>query len=123
MVDVRTLLSWQRIRVTGHSMTPSLLPGDWLLVRHGARVRPGAIVLGRFRARPELLVVKRVLAPAADGWWLGSDNPRAGSDSRQHGVADVPAVAVRLWPRGAGRPPGSARWWGCPIPLPPPDGL
>src|SRR5581483_3347043 len=81
--SMQALLSWQRIRITGHSMTPTLLPGDLVLVRHGARVRPGAVVLASFRSRPELLVIKRAVRAEAGGWLLASDNPRAGSDSRQ----------------------------------------
>src|SRR4051794_2146276 len=54
--SVQALLSWQRIRITGHSMTPTLLPGDLVLVRHGAPVRPGALVLARFHSQPEPLV-------------------------------------------------------------------
>lgn len=98
-------------------MLPTLLPGDWLLVRHGAPVRPGAIVLARFRRRPDLLVVKRAVAEQDGGWLLASDNAGQGSDSRQYGVADVLAPAVRVWHRG-GPPVGSRwraatrRWWG-----------
>lgn len=122
---MQTLLRWQRIRITGYSMTPTLLPGDLVLVRHGAPVRSGAIVLARFRSRPELLVIKRAVRPAPDGWLLASDNARAGSDSRQYGVAEVAAVAVRIWRLGVGRPP--ERWWrrwlGAAVPAPPPDDL
>lgn len=122
---MQALLSWQRIRITGHSMTPTLLPGDLVLVRHGAPVRPGALVLARFDSQPELLVLKRALRPASGGWLLASDNARAGSDSRQHGVATVAAVVVRIWHRGAGRPAesGVRRWLGWPVPAAPPDGL
>ncbi|MGI8667656.1 MAG: S24 family peptidase [Jatrophihabitans sp.] len=108
------LIPWQRVRVEGQSMTPTLLAGDWLLVLHGGRVRPGAIVLARFRSRPELAVVKRARAEQDGGWLLVSDNDRAGADSRQHGVADVQAVVVWLWPRGACRRGDSLalRWTG-----------
>jgi phage repressor protein C with HTH and peptisase S24 domain len=122
---MQALLSWQRIRITGHSMTPTLLPGDLVLVRHGKPVRPDAIVLARFRAEPELPVIKRAVRPDAGGWLVASDNARAGSDSRQHGAAEVAAVAIRIWHRGAGRPaePRWRRWLGWPVPAPPPDGL
>jgi phage repressor protein C with HTH and peptisase S24 domain len=122
---MQALLSWQRIRITGQSMTPTLLAGDLVLVRHGAPVRPGVIVLARFVSRPELLVIKRAVQPAAGGWLLASDNPRAGSDSRQYGVAEVLAVAVRIWHRGPGRSsdPRVRRWLGWPVGSPPPDGL
>ncbi len=100
-------------------MTPTLLPGDWLLVRHSARVRPGALVLARFRRRPDLLVIKRAVAEQDGGWLLASDNARQGSDSRQYGVADVLATVVRVWPQngrlmpaGSRWPTAVRRWWG-----------
>jgi hypothetical protein len=102
------LLPWQWVVVEGWSMTPVLLPGDRVLVRHGARVGPGQIVLARFRAGPDLDVIKRVAGPAEGGWILLSDNALAGSDSRQYGPADVLAVARWLVPgpaRAAGQPP------------------
>src|SRR5581483_2284000 len=93
------LLPWQRVHVSGPSMSPSLRHGDVVLVRHGARVRPGDVVLARFRTLPDRLVIKRAVRPADDGWWLRSDNAFAGGDSETHGVADVLArVVVRVWP-------------------------
>ena len=78
-------------------MTPALRHGDTVVVRHGAPVRPGDIVLARFRALPDLLVLKRAVRRHEDGWWLASDNPFAGGDSASHGVAEVEArVLVRL---------------------------
>jgi len=98
-------------------MTPTLLPGDWLLVRHGARIRPGAIVLARFRRRPDLPVIKRAVAEQDGGWLLASDNAGQGSDSRQYGVADVLATVVRVWRHTGPAAPGhrwsvARRWWG-----------
>lgn len=95
---MQALIPWQRVRVEGYSMTPALLPGDWLLVRHGAPVRPGAIVLARFHSRPDLTVVKRAASQTAGGWLLASDNTRLGADSRQYGAAQVLASAVWIWP-------------------------
>lgn len=107
------LLAWQRVRVQGNSMTPTLRSGDWLLVRHGAPVGPGAVVLARFRSRPDLVVIKRTLAGSDGGWLLASDNPGAGSDSRQYGPADVQAVAIWHWCTGGGPSRGwRARWLG-----------
>jgi phage repressor protein C with HTH and peptisase S24 domain len=90
----RSLLPWQRVEVSGPSMTPTLRSGDVLVVRHGAPVRPGDVVLARFRSLPDRLVLKRAVRPEAGGWWLASDNPFAGGDSDTHGVADVLARAV-----------------------------
>jgi nickel-type superoxide dismutase maturation protease len=88
------------VRVRGESMLPTLRDGDLLLVRHGAPVRPGALVVvelpGRGRA------VKRATMLTADGWWVERDNPSAGTDSWLVGAIppqDVHSVVVaRLWP-------------------------
>lgn len=89
-------------------MRPTLAPGDRLLVRYAAPVTAGRLVLARF---PDgVLAVKRAAEPrrtrvGGPGWWLLSDNPDEGVDSRHRGVipeADVLAVVVaRLWPRPA----------------------
>ncbi|MDF9715440.1 S24/S26 family peptidase [Nocardioides sp. ChNu-153] len=108
----RPLLPWGVARVRGDSMRPHLRPGDRLLVRYGARPRPGDVVLARF---PDgTLVVKRAAERRADragvpGWWLLSDDPGRGVDSRHRGVVPdrdvVGVVRLRWWPpRRATRP-------------------
>ncbi|MDT0200968.1 S24/S26 family peptidase [Nocardioides sp. AE5] len=97
--------------VRGRSMEPALREGDRLLVLHGARVRPGRMVLARFV--DGTLAVKRAVEQRATrdgrpGWWLLSDNAAEGIDSRHRGVVpaeDVAAVVLaRVWPP---RLPGS----------------
>jgi len=81
-------------------MAPTLADGDALLVRRTARVRPGDVVVARFRTRPDLLVVKRAVREQDGGWWIQGDNEFVADDSRAYGVADVIGrVVVRYWPR------------------------
>ena len=87
-------------------MAPTLMPGDRLLVRYGAPVVAGAVVLARF---PDgTLAVKRATerrttSSGEPGWWLLSDAPDDGVDSRHRGpVAEGAVLGVllaRLWPR------------------------
>jgi type IV secretory pathway protease TraF len=87
-------------------MLPTLSPGDRLLVRYAAPVAAGRLVLARF---PDgTLAVKRAVErretrSGQPGWWLLSDNPDEGVDSRHRGaIADrdvVGVVLARLWPR------------------------
>src|ERR1700733_11585760 len=102
-------LSWQLrlfpVLVSGPSMTPALRSGDALLVRRGASVRPGDVVVARFRSRPDLLVVKRAVREQDGGWWLAGDNEFVTDDSRAYGVADVIGRGFcRFWPRPGGGP-------------------
>lgn len=92
--------------VTGDSMRPGLRPGDRLLVRYGVDVRPGALVLARFPDDTVVLkraVDRRTTATGHPAWWLLSDNPAAGVDSRHRGpipeAAVLGVVRARLWPR------------------------
>ena len=94
------LFPWQRVRVSGPSMVPALRPGDGVVVRHGASIRPGDLVLARFADLPDRYVVKRAVRAVDGGWWLASDNPAAGGDSSVHGVAEVLARAVVVLRRG-----------------------
>ena len=97
-------------------MEPGLREGDRLLVRYGARVRPGVRVLVRF---PDgTLVVKRAAEARSTrtgdpGWWVLSDNPEEGVDSRHRGVLPADAVRavvlLRVWPPGRRTLPGAGR--------------
>jgi hypothetical protein len=86
-------------------MEPTLREGDRLLVRYDAVPTAGRLVLARFA--DGTLVVKRAegrraLRSGAPGWWVLSDNPSEGVDSRHRGPvadADVRAVVLaRVWP-------------------------
>ncbi|HEY2166964.1 MAG TPA: S24 family peptidase [Jatrophihabitantaceae bacterium] len=95
------MFAWQRVRVRGPSMSPTLRDGDSVLVCHGRSPRPGDVVLATFRSMPARPVLKRVLRREADGWWLASDNVAAGGASESHGTADVVAVVLLRWRPGS----------------------
>jgi hypothetical protein len=86
-------------------MEPGLVEGDRLLVRYDVPARPGARVLVRFA--DGTLVVKRAVErrrtrTGGPGWWVLSDNPGEGVDSRHRGVvaddAVLAVVRLRVWP-------------------------
>jgi len=87
-------------------MRPTLEAGDTLLVGYRRRAFAGALVVARL---PDGAVVvkraveRRTTRTGGSGWWLLSDDPDVGVDSRHRGVVaadDVLAVVLaRLWPR------------------------
>ena len=86
-------------------MLPVLREGDLLLVRHGASPRPGDLVVARFAdgtVAVKRAAERRRTRSGAAGWWLLSDNPDEGVDSRHRGPVpegDVLAVVrLRVWP-------------------------
>ena len=92
-------------RVRGDSMRPTLRADDLVLVTYGSPVRPGRLVLARFA--DGTLAVKRAVGrragPAGEAaWWLLSDDPGAGVDSRHRGPIPhdrvIAVVRARLWP-------------------------
>jgi nickel-type superoxide dismutase maturation protease len=91
---------WRRVAVRGPSMSPTLRDADVVLVRFGAAVHSGDVVLVRWATRPGQLSVKRAVRHTEAGWWVLGDNPYGSTDSRTLGPAEVLAVvAWRLWPR------------------------
>ena len=86
-------------------MLPTLREGDRLLVRYGVAPRPGDLVVARFAdgtVAVKRAVEQRRTRSGEAGWWLLSDNPGEGVDSRHRGPvpgADVLAVVrLRVWP-------------------------
>jgi SOS-response transcriptional repressor LexA len=87
-------------------MTPTLTDGDRLLVSYRRAVRPGALVVARLAdgtVAVKRATERRTTRDGSPAWWLLSDNPAKGVDSRHRGpVADTDVIAVtvaRLWPR------------------------
>jgi phage repressor protein C with HTH and peptisase S24 domain len=87
--------------VRGDSMGPGLRAGDRLLVRYHRTPREGDVVVARFA--DGTLAVKRAVERRGPGWWLLSDDPEQGVDSRHRGPVapeDVLGVVLaRVWPR------------------------
>jgi len=89
-------------------MSPALTDGDVVLVRLGAPVHAGDVVLVRWPTRPGQLSVKRAAHRDGRGWHVRGDNPFGSTDSAALGPAQVLGVVVgRLWPR-PGRVPRAA---------------
>jgi SOS-response transcriptional repressor LexA len=93
--------------VRGTSMTPTLIEGDRLLVRYGAKPRAGRLAVVRFA--DGVVAVKRLDHESTDGWWVARDNAFEGRDSWSGGPIGpdgvLAVVVARIWPR-PGRLPG-----------------
>jgi len=88
-------------------MRPTLRPGDRLLVDYRRGTRPGDLVVARLAdgtVAVKRATERRTTRTGEPGWWLLSDDPDVGVDSRHRGVVpagDVLAVVrVRVWPLG-----------------------
>ncbi|WP_345749059.1 nickel-type superoxide dismutase maturation protease [Streptomyces sp. ODS28] len=97
-------------------MLPALRPGDQLVVRYGAPVRPGDVIVLRHPFQHDLLIVKRALERRAGGWWVQGDNPRVQNDSREFGAVPDELVVARALlrvrpPRGIRSSVSSAVGW------------
>jgi len=86
-------------------MRPGLRPGDRLLVDYRREVGAGDVVVARLAdgtVAVKRAVERRTTRTGEPGWWLLSDDPGHGTDSRTYGAvpeADVLAVVVmRIWP-------------------------
>ncbi len=97
--------------VTGPSMVPTLYHGDLLLVRYGARVGPGDVVVLRHPFQQDLLVVKRIAERREGGWWVLGDNVYAGGDSTDYGVVPDELVLGRVRFRYRPLRPGRRSTW------------
>jgi signal peptidase I len=115
------IVRWKpfRVEISGGSMAPNLLPGDWALAVARRRIRRGDVVVVEHPHRPGFEMVKRIVAVPGDGrpggvvlrpgeWWVEGDVPAESTDSRHFGpvrTRHVKAV-VRLiyWPASRRRP-------------------
>jgi signal peptidase I len=115
-----------RVEVAGSSMSPELLPGDWLVATRPRHVLPGHVVVLRHPDGTRDLV-KRVAAVPGDRvgerrlgreeYLVVGDNAAASTDGRAFGPVAGHAiegvVRFRYWPRpgvvGRGRSSRSSR--------------
>ncbi|MFI8385177.1 nickel-type superoxide dismutase maturation protease [Streptomyces sp. NPDC085540] len=107
MVEIgRPRKRFEVVEVTGPSMVPTLLNGDRLVVRYGAAVRPGDVVVLRHPLQQDLLLVKRAVERRPGGhWWVLGDNPyNETGDSTVFGPVPAELVlataVLRFRPRG-----------------------
>ncbi|WP_329364470.1 nickel-type superoxide dismutase maturation protease [Streptomyces sp. NBC_01483] len=92
----RAVLPFGAAEVRGPSMVPTLQHGDRLVVRYGARVRPGDVVVLRHPFQQDLLVVKRIVERREGGWWVLGDNAYAGGDSTDYGTVPEDLVLGKV---------------------------
>ena len=81
-------------------MLPTLQAGEEVLLdTHAydhAAPQVGDIVVAFHPEQPDLKIIKRVGELLENGLFLNSDNPSAGSDSRQFGVVDMDKIVGRV---------------------------
>jgi nickel-type superoxide dismutase maturation protease len=91
------------VEVRGHSMAPTLLPGDRLIVAR-LPARAGDVVLAADPRAPQRELIKRVASVDQHGVLLRGDNPGYSTDARTFGALAPGAVrwraVVRYWPVG-----------------------
>ncbi|MFY9326292.1 MAG: S26 family signal peptidase [Candidatus Nanopelagicales bacterium] len=88
------------VRVLGDSMRPTVLTGDFLMVKRTLQYRIGDLVVVQLA---EQQLVKRIVDANAEQVWLSGDNVKASDDSRKFGWIEknqiVGKVLFRYWPK------------------------
>jgi len=85
----------RRVVVEGHSMAPTLLPGDRLLVVPARRLSVGDLVAVHDPRDTRRLLIKRVAALHGATLEVRGDNPDASTDSRAFGNLSALLVVGR----------------------------
>ncbi|MEX2275582.1 MAG: S26 family signal peptidase [Actinomycetota bacterium] len=96
-----------RVEVSGDSMDPTLMPGDWLLAVPARRLRVGHVVVVGHPDRAGFEIVKRIFAGpgdvapdgsilGADDWWIEGDNIDASTDSYRFGAVSRALIHLRI---------------------------
>jgi nickel-type superoxide dismutase maturation protease len=102
-VALGLVVAWRgRVVVEGSSMSPTLEPGERLLVLPAWRLARGDLVTVADPRNPELVMVKRLLSVDGRGVEIAGDNPDHSTDSRQLGILPRDLVRGRAvlcyWP-------------------------
>jgi len=82
------MVSWP-YRVSGNSMEPNLHDGQWLIINRISRPKVGDVVVFRYGSTE---LIKRIIRPVGDGWWVEGDNKDFSTDSRSFGP--IPKTAI-----------------------------
>ena len=101
-----------RLAVDGRSMSPALLPGDYVIAIRPVSLRRGDLVVVEHPERPGFEMVKRLTGLPGDvaagrllganEYWILGDVPAGSTDSRSFGPVRAEAVRgvvrLRYWP-------------------------
>ena len=82
------VVSWP-YRVSGDSMEPSFHDRQWLIINRIGQPKVGDVVVLKYE-NPQL--IKRIIPPEGDGWWVEGDNKEQSTDSRSFGP--VPKTVI-----------------------------
>jgi nickel-type superoxide dismutase maturation protease len=86
-----------RYRVEGDSMTPTLKPGEQVLVDENAEPKAGDIVIARHPFKTGVDMVKRIREINKNGnFFLISDNLDGSSDSRSFGAVSSDLILGKV---------------------------
>lgn len=88
MAGLALLVIWP-YRVSGNSMYPAFYDGQWLVINKMGQPKAGDVVVFKYQ-NTELL--KRIIRPAGEGFWVEGDNKDFSTDSREFGA--VPKTAI-----------------------------
>ena len=80
-------------RVDGDSMEPNFHDGQWLVINKITKPRIGDVVVFKYG---DMDLLKRVIHPEGDGWWVEGDNKEQSTDSRSFGPVPKSAVIGKL---------------------------